>query len=43
MADPSDIYAFDELEKVLKHAIDIAAISESDLLSHLDSDYRDLV
>lgn len=40
MADPSDIYAFDELEKVLKHAIDIAAISESDLLSHLDSDYR---
>jgi len=40
MADPSDIYAYDELEKALKHPIDIAAISESDLLSHLDSDYR---
>ncbi len=40
MADPSDIYAYDELEKVLKKPIDIAAISESDLLSHLDSDYR---
>jgi len=40
MADPSDIYAYDELEKVLKRQIDIAAISESDLLSHLDSDYR---
>jgi len=40
MADPSDIYSYDELEKVLKRSIDIAAISESDLLSHLDSDYR---
>jgi len=40
MADPSDIYAFDELEKVLKRPIEIAAISEMDLLSHLDSDYR---
>jgi len=40
MADPSDIYAYDELEKALKRPIDIAAISESDLLSHLDSDYR---
>ncbi|NOQ94609.1 MAG: MSHA biogenesis protein MshE, partial [Methylophaga sp.] len=28
MADPSDIYAFDEIEKVLKQSINIAAISE---------------
>jgi MSHA biogenesis protein MshE len=40
MADPSDIYAYDEIQKVLKRPIDIAAISESDLLSHLESDYR---
>jgi len=40
MADPSDIYAFDEIEKVLKRPIDIAAISEGDLLTHLESDYR---
>lgn len=40
MADPSDIYAYDELEKVLKRPIDIAAISEGDLLRHLESDYR---
>jgi len=40
MADPSDIYAYDEIEKVLKRPITIAAISENDLLSHLEADYR---
>lgn len=40
MADPTDIYAYDELQKVLKSPIDIAAISESDLLKHIDADYR---
>ncbi len=40
MADPSDIYAYDEIQKVLKTPIDIAAISETDLLKHLDSGYR---
>ncbi len=40
MADPSDIYAYDEIQKVLKTPIDIAAISETDLLKHLDADYR---
>ncbi|MFW5426912.1 MAG: GspE/PulE family protein [Methylophagaceae bacterium] len=40
MADPTDIYAYDELQKVLKSPIDIAAISEGDLLKHLDADYR---
>ncbi|MBL1320615.1 MAG: Flp pilus assembly complex ATPase component TadA [Methylophaga sp.] len=40
MADPTDIYAYDELQKVLKSPIDIAAISETDLLKHIDADYR---
>ena len=40
MADPTDIYAYDEIQKVLKHPIQIIAISESDLLNHLDSGYR---
>lgn len=40
MADPTDIYAYDELQKVLKSPIDIAAIGESDLLNQLDSGYR---
>lgn len=40
MTDPSDIYTYDELQKVLKCPITVAAISESDLLSHLDTGYR---
>ena len=40
MADPSDIFAYDEIQKVLKKPIKIAAISESDLLHHLDIGYR---
>jgi len=40
MADPTDIYAYDELQKIIKQPIEIAAISESDLLRHLESDYR---
>ncbi len=40
LADPTDIYAYDEIQKVLKQPIDIVAISESDLLHHLDSSYR---
>lgn len=40
MADPSDIYAYDELQKVLQRPIDIAAISESDLLRNLETNYR---
>ena len=40
MADPTDIYAYDELKKVLKSDIEIAAISERDLLRHLEADYR---
>jgi len=40
MADPTDIYAYDELQKALPRPINIAAISEGDLLRHLESDYR---
>lgn len=40
MADPTDIYAYDELQKVLKHPVDLAAISESDLLNQLETGYR---
>jgi MSHA biogenesis protein MshE len=40
MADPNDIFAYDELQKALKQSIEVAAISESDLFHHLDSGYR---
>lgn len=40
MADPSDIFAYDEINKVLQQPITVAAISESDLFHHLDIGYR---
>lgn len=40
MADPNDIFAYDELQKALKQPISVAAISEGDLFHHLDSGYR---
>ena len=40
MADPSDIFAYDEIKKVLKQPIEVAFISESDLFHHLDTGYR---
>ena len=40
MTDPSDIFAYDELQKTLKRPIDVAAISETDLLHNLDTHYR---
>ena len=40
MADPTDIYAYDEISKVLKRSIDLAAISEEDLLHQLETGYR---
>ncbi len=40
MTDPSDIYAFDEIQRILKRPINIAAISESDFLHHLETGYR---
>ncbi|MDF1588381.1 MAG: ATPase, T2SS/T4P/T4SS family [Gammaproteobacteria bacterium] len=40
MADPTDIYAYDEIIKALNQPILVVAISESDLLHHLDTAYR---
>ncbi|MDZ7803407.1 GspE/PulE family protein [Thiohalophilus sp.] len=40
MADPTDIFAFDELAKVLKRDIQQAVVRESDLLAAIDSTYR---
>ncbi len=40
MADPQDIYAFDELSRVLNRPFDIALVQELELLKTLDSIYR---
>lgn len=40
MADPTDIFAYDELAKVLKRDIQQAVVRESDLLAAIDSTYR---
>jgi len=39
MADPTDLTAFDELGRALKHEIDIAVVTESQLLSAIDRVY----
>jgi MSHA biogenesis protein MshE len=40
MADPSDLFAYDEIAKRLKRPLQIAVISESELLRMLDVVYR---
>ena len=40
MADPTDLYAFDELGRILKRPIAAAVISESELLRTFDAVYR---
>ncbi len=40
MADPSDLFAFDELARLLKRDIDLAAVAESQLLQTIDRVYR---
>ncbi|HHA18950.1 MAG TPA: MSHA biogenesis protein MshE, partial [Methylophaga sp.] len=40
MTDPTDIYAFDEIQKILEQPLQIIAISEGDLLHNLDTGYR---
>ena len=39
MADPTDLGAFDELARILKREIDLAVVSESQLLSAIDRVY----
>jgi MSHA biogenesis protein MshE len=40
MADPTDLPAYDELEHILKREIDLAVVTESDLLSVIDRIYQ---
>lgn len=40
MADPGDLFAYDELAKLTQHDIQIAVVTESDLLSAYDRHYR---
>jgi MSHA biogenesis protein MshE len=40
MGDPTDIFAFDELVRVLKTSIQIACVKESDLLRNVDRLYQ---
>jgi MSHA biogenesis protein MshE len=40
MADPSDLFAHDELQRALKRPVETAAVSESELLHAIDRIYR---
>ncbi|MDX2479105.1 MAG: ATPase, T2SS/T4P/T4SS family, partial [Desulfuromusa sp.] len=40
VADPTDIYAYDELTKILKQPISLAVVYETELLKALDTVYR---
>ena len=40
MADPSDLFAYDELSRLLGTEIDIAVVTESQLLETIDRVYR---
>ena len=40
LADPTNIYAFDELARILRKPVKLAVVSEDDLLNTLDNVYR---
>jgi MSHA biogenesis protein MshE len=40
MTDPTDIYAYDEIGRILKRHVDIAVVTETHLLTALDRAYR---
>ena len=40
MTDPTDNFASDEIQKILKSPIEVAAVGESDLIHHLNETYR---
>jgi len=40
MADPTNIFAYDELSRILKKTLKVAVVRESDLLRTLDTAYR---
>src|SRR3990167_2741525 len=40
MADPTDLFAYDELSRILKRDIELAAVTEGELLATFDRIYR---
>jgi MSHA biogenesis protein MshE len=40
MADPTDLFAYDEISRVLKRGIELAVVNESELLTTVDRTYR---
>ena len=40
MADPTDLFAFDEITRILKRDIDIAVVNEGQVLESIDRGYR---
>ncbi len=40
MADPTDLFAFDEIARALKRDIDVAVVTEGNLLESIDRGYR---
>lgn len=40
MADPTDLFAFDEISRILKREIDVAVVTEGQLLESIDRGYR---
>ncbi|MDZ4201699.1 MAG: GspE/PulE family protein [Gallionella sp.] len=40
MADPTDLFAFDEIGRILKRDIDVAVVTEGQLLESVDRGYR---
>ena len=40
MSDPSDLFAYDELSRILKQDIDLAVVSENQVLAAIDRIYR---
>ncbi len=40
MADPTDLFAFDEIARIVKRDIDVAVVTEGQLLESIDRGYR---
>ncbi|MBV8633797.1 MAG: type II/IV secretion system protein, partial [Burkholderiaceae bacterium] len=40
MADPTDLFAYDEISRVLKRGLELAVVNESELLATVDRTYR---
>ncbi len=40
MADPTDLFAYDEISRVLRRGIELAVVNESELLAAVDRTYR---